>query len=303
MSSHTIEKSAARAERTPLNRLFAAYAVVSALALLFAHRPDNWPLLLLAHAVTIAFLLGLGPFRRLADLAHERWPRTTDFIADWFPLLLIPALYTELATLNLAVWDGRYFDDIIIAWEQALFGWQPSQELAGRWPWLWISEPLHAAYLSYYAIIYIPPIVLYAMGRKSAQRAATFAVMLTFFVHYLFFIYFPVQGPRYLFPPPDGEIAQGPFYNIAHALLEAGSSRGAAFPSSHVGVSVAQTVVMLAFLPRWVPALAVLTIGLALGAVYGGFHYATDALVGAVFGIVLALFAPALRKRLAGHAA
>lgn len=295
--------SAARAERTPLNRVFAAYALISGFALFFPHRPANWPLLLVAHALAIAVLLGLGPFRQWGDLAHQRWPRATGFLADWLPLLLIPALYAELAILNLAVWDGHYFDPLIIGWEQALFGWQPSQELAGRWPWLWVSEPLHAAYLSYYLIIYLPPAVLYATGRTSAQRVATFVVMLTFFAHYLFFIYFPVQGPRYLFPAPDGDVASGPFYNLAHALLEAGSSRGAAFPSSHVGVSVAQTVIMIALLPRWVPALAVLTTGLALGAVYGGFHYAIDALVGGLLGIGIALLAQPIRKRLTGNAA
>ena len=107
-----------------------------------------------------------------------------------------------------------------------------------------------------------------------------------------------MQGPRYLFPPPVGEGAQGPVYALAHRLLEAGSSRGAAFPSSHVGVAVAQTVMIARFAPRWAPLVGGLTIGLALGAVYGGFHYAIDAAAGLLLGAALAALAPSLRRRL-----
>jgi hypothetical protein len=61
---------------------------------------------------------------------------------------------------------------------------------------------LHAAYLSYYFIIFVPPLRA-VPARPHAMRLParrSFAVMLSFFAHYLFFIFFPVQGPRYLFP-------------------------------------------------------------------------------------------------------
>jgi membrane-associated phospholipid phosphatase len=130
-----------------------------------------------------------------------------------------------------------------------------------------------------------------------------FALMLGFFVHYLCFIYFPVQGPRYLFPPPGGEAAGGFFQALAHRVLEAGSAQGAAFPSSHVGVSVVQTLVAARFLPRLAPLLALLTLGLALGAVYGGFHYAIDAVVGALLGVAVFVIAAPLQRRMSRTAA
>jgi hypothetical protein len=40
------------------------------------------------------------------------------------------------------------------------------------------------------------------------------------------------------------------------------------------------TLSALRYLPRLAPLLVVLTAGLAAGAVYGGFHYAIDALAG-----------------------
>ena len=289
--------SAAAEQRSATNRLFAGYLLLSAPAMLFPHRPPFWWLVLAIHGIAAAALIGVGPIGRIKQQLSRRFPRSFEFIADWYLLALVPLLYTELAVLNAAVWNGRYFDDLIIGWEQSVFRGQPSRELAIRFPSLVLSEILHSAYLSYYLIIYAPFIVLYAQGRRGAHRISAFAVMLAFFAHYLFFIYFPVQGPRYLYPAPGGALAEGSAYGLTHRLLEAGSSRGAAFPSSHVGVSIAQTIMVFRFLPRLGPPVLLATIALALGAVYGGFHYAIDATAGFLLGAVLALIAPRLRAR------
>jgi membrane-associated phospholipid phosphatase len=283
----------------PLDRLFAVYMLLAAVALVFPHRPGHWPLLLALHLLVVALGWPAPAVERSLDGMPQRGQRSLRAIADWLPLLLIPALYTELAVLNRSVHAGTYFDSIILAWEQSVFGGQPSQEWAAAVPSLPLSEALHAAYLSYYFIIFVPPVILYARGMTDEFRRGVFAVMLSFFAHYMFFIFFPVQGPRYLFPAPGGEIATGTFYQFAHRLLEAGSSQGAAFPSSHVGVSVTQTLIMMRFMPRLTLPLAVLTLGLAAGAVYGGFHYAIDALAGAVLGALVYAAAMPLHDRLA----
>lgn len=266
--------------------MVAAYALISVIPLAFPYRPDGWPVLVVLHLAAVAMGLGAPPVTRVWDELTRRWPRATRLAGDWYALLLIPALYTELAVLNRSVYDGRYFDATILAWEESLFGGQPSQTLAVQAPSVLLSEALHAAYLSYYLIIYVPPLILYARHRHAAFRQVVFAIMLTFFAHYVVFIAFPVQGPRYLFAAPGGVIAGGFFYQLAHRILETGSSQGTAFPSSHVGVSVAQTVLARRYLPKLAVPIAVLAVGLALGAIYGGFHYATDVVPGAALGLL-----------------
>ncbi len=283
-----------------MDRLFALYMLVSAAAVAFPHRTAAWPALLAAHLFAAALALGVPPFDRLRAELRRRWPRVAALAADWYPLALIPLLYAELVPLNLAVWDGHYFDELILGAEERIFGGQPSRELAAGAPWLPLSEALHGAYLSYYFLIYGPPLILYLRRRREEFRHVVFGVMLVFFAHYLFFIYFPVQGPRYLFPAPGGAIADGPLYNLTHAVLEAGSSQGAAFPSSHVGVAFAQTALAARYLPRLAPWLALLSTGLAVGAVYGGFHYATDAVAGLVLGLAVVASAPKLARVLGG---
>jgi membrane-associated phospholipid phosphatase len=284
--------------RAAIRKLFAAYLFVSGFALAFPHRPPLWPILLAIHIAGILILLQVGISRgRLAQIS-ARLPRATRLVGDWYALALVPLLYTELAILNAAIFDGHYFDSIIIRWEELWFGGHPFRELAQAFPHLLLSELLHFSYISYYLIIYLPPIYLYLRGRRADQQLVVFVLMLTFFAHYLFFIYFPVQGPRYLYPAPGGDISTGFFYNLAHKLLEAGSARGAAFPSSHVGVSVAATACAFLLLPRIAWVLALLTIGLAVGAVYGGFHYATDASLGFLYGMTIFALAPVALKRL-----
>jgi membrane-associated phospholipid phosphatase len=285
----------------PLDRLLALYMLAALPALAFGTRPTSWPLILLAHVAVVLIAWPAAPVQRAAQRASPAPQRALRAIADWAPLLLIPFLYKELAVLNRAVHGGTYFDDIVIGWEQVLFGGQPSRDWAAAMPHLALSEPLHFAYLAYYFIIFVPPLFLFLRGRRAEFRTGVFALMLSFFAHYVFFIYFPVQGPRYLFPPPSGELANGFFFQLAHRVLEAGSAQGAAFPSSHVGVSVAQTLIVRRYMPRATPIFALLTLGLALGAIYGGFHYAVDVVAGAVLGAAAFAAAGSLQRRLSAQ--
>ena len=71
-------------------------------------------------------------------------------------------------------------------------------------------------------------------------------------------------------------------------ILAAGSSRGAAFPSSHMAVTVAQTVMAFRWQPKLGAILALVSLLVGVGAVYGGFHYGVDMIAGALLGLVVA---------------
>lgn len=205
--------------------------------------------------------------------------------AEFLPLAAIPFLYAELPYL-MAAFGGGFHDAIVQRWELATWGRMPARTLAGAMPTAWVSEPLHAAYFSYYAIIYAPLAYLLAAGRRDAFRESAAAVMATFAICFAVFVVFPVQGPRYLWPAPDG-VPAGPMRTIVLAVLERGSSRGAAFPSSHMAVAVVQA--LMAYRWRvpgaWLIALATALLG--VGAVYGGFHYGIDMIAGAVLGVAV----------------
>jgi membrane-associated phospholipid phosphatase len=210
---------------------------------------------------------------------------TPSRLADWLPLLLVPFLYGELAYV---IGDATLRDPIVQQWEAALFGGQPARALAGSLANVVLSELLHVGYLLYYPIVYVPPLVLYLTGRRPQFERMTYAVMLTYTICFLIFAMFPVEGPRYAWGPPPS-VPTGPMRSLTVAILEQGSSRGTAFPSSHAAVAAAQAVLTLRShlgLGIVVTATSVL---LMIGAVYGGFHYAVDVLAGAFVGIVVAV--------------
>jgi membrane-associated phospholipid phosphatase len=185
------------------------------------------------------------------------------------------------------VFGGALRDVTVQRWEVALFGQSPAAALAGRFPSELLSEVLHAGYLSYYPLIYLPPFIAWRRGLEPAFDDAVSGVMMTFLICCTIYILWPVAGPRYLWPAPAG-IPDGPIRSFTLGLVQAGSSRGTAFPSSHVAVAVAQTLIALRRQRRVGLVCAVSTVLLGVGAVYGGLHYAVDAIAGALLGSVVA---------------
>lgn len=205
------------------------------------------------------------------------------WLRDWMPLLLGPLLYVELRWLIAGA--GRpHADQIVQAWERAVFPGEP----AATWATLvhvgWVSEALHFCYASYYLLVYVPPAWLYARRRRSDFAATLLALTTVYGLCFASYLAFPVDGPRFLVGPaaaPDG-----PIRTVVLALLEEGSSRGTAFPSSHVAASVVASLCALRYERVMGVLVTTLTAGLAAATVYGGFHYAVDALAGGIVGVL-----------------
>ncbi len=198
-------------------------------------------------------------------------------LRDWTPLALGPFLYVELRWVIAGA--GRAHADALVAgWEGLLFNGDPSRSLAVRFPWLALSEVLHLCYISYYALVYVPPALLWFRAQRREFAETVLALVIVYATCFTVYVFFPVDGPRFMYGPslaPDG-----PIRALVVRLLESGSSRGTAFPSSHVAASVVAAVCALRTQPRVGRVVAALAVGLAVGAVYGGYHYAVDIVAG-----------------------
>ena len=211
------------------------------------------------------------------------------FLRDWYPLSTIAIFYFEMGKLTQMVFQ-HYFDETVIRWEKQVFKGMPSLELSSRFPSVILSEFLHLCYFSYYVIAVFLATWLYFGDRMGPFQETVFAETLTFNLSLLCYPFLPATGPRYLFEKTQGRLSKGFFFRLTHSILSRGSSKGTAFPSSHVSLSV---IVLLCALRYDITAFLILLpmcVGLTLGTVYGRFHYAIDGLAGAVLaGIVFGI--------------
>jgi membrane-associated phospholipid phosphatase len=265
--------------RYPAVDLFTiAYLGLGLLLLLFRGARPSVLVLAPLHAAGIA---GLILFRR-----SERFQ--TSFLGsvlEFYPLPLFGLFYSEIATLNQLLHGGRMFDPWIQGIEMRLFGCQPSHDLALWWPMPWLGEYLHFGYFSYYLLVPVLAFVLrFREGLLAYQRAIA-CVALAFYISFLFFITLPVAGPYYSFTPPEADRVGMFLPHIVRWVLDHGSSVGAAFPSSHVAVSLSTWIMAMRYHRRLAVIYAFIVPALAMGAIYGGYHYATDVLAGALLGL------------------
>lgn len=234
--------------------------------------------LLVMHACFAALVLlcaGPGRGQAFAGLVH-----------DFYPLIMLLPFYGEFGVLNAQVgWDRVVAHDRVVqAWEAALFGGQVSYEWIRRSPSVFWSAVLHLAYFAYYIVVVLAPLLLGLLGRRDGARAVIHTTMVAFVICYVWFVLFPVAGPNYVFPHPVGPVREVWSARLVYDTLAQGSSFGAAFPSSHVGATVAATLAVLGYSRSLGWMCAVLSALLAVGTVYCQMHYAVDATAGLVVG-------------------
>jgi hypothetical protein len=273
----------------PIDRLTALFIVLFAAILIAqARQVESWRWILLGDGLVVVLVLLL-----------PRLPAEGGFatvVGGAYPLILASAFYWQLGAIQTDV--GRLYDPLVQRWELAVFGAQVSASWHRHAPYPLLSAALHLCYGAYYWILALVPIWLLIRGKRDAFRRAVFCGALALYVCYLVFGIFPVAGPYFTFPSPTGPVVENWPARYVYFMLGTGSSMGTAFPSSHIAASWVMVYAAWRDERRLALALAPVAVGLALGTVYGQFHYAVDAVAGALLAVALMAVADPLRTAL-----
>jgi membrane-associated phospholipid phosphatase len=136
------------------------------------------------------------------------------------------------------------------------------------------------AYMMCYPLLPLGLVVLYAAGLRREASTFWFLVLVPTYICYGFTPFVPALPPRSLGKQP---IAAKPIrlrvFNLW--LLKYGSIQAISFPSAHVASSLAVSLVLLRTVPIAGVIFLLVTILIAVAAVRGGYHYASDVLLGA----------------------
>jgi membrane-associated phospholipid phosphatase len=204
------------------------------------------------------------------------------------PLLLLAVLYSQIDLLN-GSGSAPSRDALIRGWERAVFGMEPSRDWWRAYPSAFWSTTLHAAYLAFYPMIFMPVVAALLRRNYVAARLSVTWLMTTFLLCYVVFVLVPVGGPYYEYPRPEGAFVANWAARLVYRVVGTGSAYGAAFPSSHVAAAVVAVGATFLVSRRLGLLLVVPAVLLTIGTVYCQMHYAIDALSGlAVGGMVLA---------------
>jgi len=228
-----------------------------------------------------------------------------NLVVQFFRLCYIQAIYilyfTESIWLSQLMFNGASFDAFFANLDFNIFGFQPAIQFPRYFQqYRIVNEMFFFSYFFYYGLVSTGVWILFI--RKHYQEAVRtlFIISVSFFIMYVWFIFFPVKGPKYFFAELNAiwySNFRGFFFTkIMKGLFNNTNLGGAAFPSSHVALA------LIAFILNWkynrylVPVYLPLTILLFVSTVYLYAHYFIDIPAGILAGIVLYLLVPLLIK-------
>lgn len=256
---------------------FVYMAALSLLILIFQASLSNW-------AYYIAFNLGIClTVVLIANALNGQANRRIFFLRHWYPLVLFILLYEETRPLIHMVFPHS-FDPLINRLELALFGIYPTVWMQ-KFVCFGLNECLMFSYSFYYFLLVVLGTGLFLTRKVKEFDDLLFTSAVAYYISYLGFILFPVEGPRFtLMSGHQVEINGGFFTSLAQGLINTAGIQGAAMPSSHVAVAL----VVLVYARRhhrllyWV--LSPLIVSLFVATVYGRFHYVSDVAAGILVG-------------------
>ncbi len=250
------------------------------------------------HVFVIVMILTLA-----LSAKRGRWFR---FAHDWYPIFLFIAAFEEIARLSLIFVPG-WRDGVILRAEAALFAVPPTVWL-NRWNGLITTELLEFGYFTFYWIMPVVGGVLYPeiwngpTGEEGSDSRQPFrmwmdATVAGYLLCYATYLLFPTEGPAHTLGAQTTRwMPAGPFHWLVLLIQRHGGVHGNAFPSGHIMASMVALLAALRWKRRVGLWLVLPVLLMCLGAVYDGYHYASDIVGGAAVAGV-AFYAVSLIRR------
>ena len=237
-------------------------------------------------------------------------------------------VFTQMSLLNYWYPDtfefNRIFpnlDHLFASLDYNLFGCQPAIVFEQVCSSLFWRETFNMGYWLYYPMIAVVSTYYFFARPKEVERC-TFVIIASFFIYYLVYIFVPVAGPQFYFPVigdeavlsgvypeignyfnlnPEISIAQEGkgwlFTELVGMAQSAGERPTAAFPSSHIGITVILVILAYRANKKLFAILLPISLLLCCATVYIKAHYLVDAIAGLFTGVAVYCLTTWMYKR------
>ncbi|MDY6863580.1 MAG: phosphatase PAP2 family protein [Thermodesulfobacteriota bacterium] len=181
--------------------------------------------------------------------------------------------------------------------EYKTFGFYPTVWLE-RFITPFFTEYFKFSYFSYYLIVFLPAFLFYKNGEKEKFDEFLLALFSAYYISFIGFIIFPVEGPRYALSALHEKPLDGYFFtSLQDFITRTGALHGGCMPSSHV----AATFVTLLSLRRYQKTLYYLLLPVVLSlffsTIYNRDHYFLDVVVGIFVGYFSFWWSTQIKRR------
>jgi membrane-associated phospholipid phosphatase len=215
-----------------------------------------------------------------------------EFAHGWLPAVFFVTVFEEVSYLSLSLRSG-WQNVPIIAFESRLFAVPPAAWMHAHAA-SWLVQFLEFGYFAFYLLY---PLVGGAFWVRrdrrpfaNAFRRLTDALSVGYLICYATYLLFPTRSPaNSLGVQQFGGTQGGLFQSLVGQIQNHAGVHGNAFPSAHIMLAFVVLVFAYRFLPRLAPWLLFPILLMCVGAVYDGYHYASDVMVGAVLGTAVGL--------------
>jgi membrane-associated phospholipid phosphatase len=260
----------------------AIHLVLTVLVCVRPERVPQWPAYVGWNLCVVAAIVLLA--RKRAD--GVGW----EFAHDWLPLVFFTATFEEISFLSLTI-RGAWQNGYIIAVENWLFGVSPIEWMHAR-SRDWLPELLEFGYFAFYLLYPVVGGLFWTWRRRTEYRGAFRGLTDRLSIGYLFcyttYLVFPTQSPANRAGVQQiGSAHAGIFQHLVRAIQNHAGVHGNAFPSSHIMMAFVVLVFAYRYLPRLAPWVLGIVLLMCVGAVYDGYHYASDVVAGAAIGLIV----------------
>ncbi len=196
--------------------------------------------------------------------------------------LMLAFFYGETGHLNTFLFQK--IDPVLVQCDEWIFGTQPSIWFSQNFKQKLFSELMFLGYFSYYLMPFVSFLAIWKY-KNSFFEEFSFLVLTSYFIYYLIFIIFPAEGPQFYFPDPLSQIeANGPFAFIVKTIQQNAEAPTAAFPSSHIGITVILLILLFKEFKLLFKICLPFSIILLFSTIYIKAHYFIDVLAGLISG-------------------
>ena len=268
---------------TIIDKVFLFYTIFCIIWIIFGHKYiDGYVLLLFIYMLVFSFIL------LLAFLFHYTKSPVIEFIREWYSIILIGLLYPATTKLDKVLFH-EYLDPIFQYYDHLIFGYQPAIIWGTYYNTFLIQEFFHLSYSLFYFVLFGIPIYIYLNKEKSEFIRTIYNIVFVFIGCYFVYIFFPVIGGRAI---PEAELLtqtyrHGLFTHIMAFFYNNTTHWGGAFPSSHVAVSFAISLLSFRYFKKFALLLLINSMCMALSTVFCHYHYFVDILAGYVYGFIM----------------